>query len=91
MFWVLLVSFLVFISLTAYLAFSMVQDAVSSLGNAPDQPIIQEPPPEPAQNQEKFLDISNPLQAENGPPPMAWDGKTPVTMLLLGVDYRGLG
>ena len=88
MFWVLLVSFLVFISLTAYLAFSIVQEAVSALGNAPDQLVIQEPPPAPAQNQEKFLDISNPLQTGNGPPPMAWDGKTPVTMLLLGVDYR---
>jgi len=88
MFWVLLVSFLVFVSLTAYLAFSMVQDAVSALGNAPDRPVIQEPPPEPAQNQEKFLDVSNPLQTGNGPPPIPWDGKTPVTLLLLGVDYR---
>lgn len=88
MFWVLLVSFLVFISLTAYLAFSIVQEAVSALGNPPDELVIQEPPPEPAQNQEKFLDVSHPLQDGAGPPPMPWDGKTPVTMLLLGVDYR---
>jgi LCP family protein required for cell wall assembly len=88
MVWVLLLSFLVFASLTAYLAFSIVKDAVGTLGFAPLSPNIQEPSPSPLQFQDKYMEITGPLQTGNGPPPVPWDGESQVTLLLLGVDSR---
>lgn len=88
MVWVLLLSFLVFAGLTAYLAFSMVRDAVASLGLAPSPPSIEESSESPIDFQEKYIDVSEPLQSGNAPSGVPWDGKSPVTMLLLGVDSR---
>jgi len=88
LFWALLISFLGFASLTSYFAFLIVKDAAASLGISLSPPTIQEPVSEPAQIIETFMDVSVPLQDENGPPPHPWDGKSPVTILLLGVDYR---
>lgn len=84
--WLLLLSFLIFASLTAYLAFSLVQNAVSSLGKSPSDLVIQEPLA--TQAQEALMDVSNPLHDGVGPPPQPWDGKSRVTILLLGVDHR---
>ena len=89
MFWVLLFSFLIFIGLSAYLAFSLVKETVASLGlTSPKTLEIQESDSQPLGDSEKFLDVSNPLQGEHAPPPVPWDGKSRVTMLLLGVDSR---
>ena len=86
--WVFLALFGIFASLTAYLAFSMVRSAIASLVKSPDPPAIQEPFQEPAQDLQQFLDVSSPLQSGDNPPAQAWDGKNPITILLLGVDSR---
>lgn len=86
--WVLVVSFLIVASLTAYLALTMVQSVVASLGKTPLRPNIQEPLHLPVEDLEQFLDVSSPLQRGAAPPPQPWDGESPVTILLLGVDYR---
>jgi LCP family protein required for cell wall assembly len=86
--WVFLVIFAIIASLTAYLAFSMVRSAIASLGKNPDPPNIQEPFQEPAQDLQRFLDVSTPLQSGDNPPAQAWDGHSPITILLLGVDDR---
>jgi len=86
--WVFLLLFGIFASLTAYLAFSMVRSAIASLGKNPEPPNIQEPFQEPAQDLQRFLDVSTPLQSGDNPPAQAWDGKSPITILLLGVDSR---
>jgi LCP family protein required for cell wall assembly len=88
MFWGLLISFCIFVCLTAYLAFSLVKETVSSLGFGSQSSEIQKPEIQPVDDQEKFLDVSNPLQGEHAPPPLPWDGKSRVTLLLLGVDSR---
>jgi LCP family protein required for cell wall assembly len=88
LFWGLLFSFLLTASISAYLAFKIVKNTVVSFGMAPEPPIIQEPTPLPAQPAGQFLDLSNPLQTDNGPANVPWDGKSQVTILLLGVDYR---
>jgi len=88
MVWILLLSFLVFASLTAYLAFSIVKDAVGALGFGPSTPDIQEPSQSPLEFQDKYMEITGPLQTGNGPRPVPWDGESQVTMLLLGVDSR---
>ena len=86
--WVLLLLFGVVASLTAYVAFTMVRSAIASLGKGPNPPSIQEALREPAQDLEQFMDVSTPLQSGNGPPAQPWDGKSPITILLLGVDAR---
>jgi len=88
MVWVLILSFLVFGSLTGYLAFSIVKDAVTGLGFAPSNPKIQEEPQLPIEDPGAFMDVSNPLQTGNAPPPVPWDGESRVTIILLGVDSR---
>lgn len=87
-FWFLLLSFIIFVGLTAYLAFSLVKDAVTSLGFAPEPPEIQEESSEPMDQNEALLDVSSALQGENAPKPVPWDGKSRVNLLLLGVDSR---
>jgi LCP family protein required for cell wall assembly len=82
--WFLLFSFLVFASLTAYLAFSLVQNAVSSSGEFSPKPDFREPIA--TQVQEVLMDVSAPLYEGAGPPPHPWDGMTQVTLLLIGVD-----
>jgi len=85
--WILLISFIAFGSLTAYLAFSIVKEEVASLWKAPATPEIDTSSP-PLIDQELFLDVDTPLQTGDGPPPVPWDGNSPVTMVLLGVDSR---
>ena len=86
--WILIISFILFGLLTAYFAFSWVKNEVISLWKAPSTPEIDEDVSLPYLDQERFLDVSTPLQSENGPPPVPWDGESSVTMLLLGVDSR---
>ncbi len=84
--WFLLFSFLIFAVLTAYLAFSLVQNSVSSSGITILEPNIQEPIS--TQARELLMDVSAPLYEGVGPPPHPWDGHSRVTLLLLGVDDR---
>jgi LCP family protein required for cell wall assembly len=84
--WIFLFSFLIIASLTAYLAFSMVQNAVSSSEKMLPQPDIREPIATLAQG--VLMDVSSPLFEGSGPPPHPWDGQSQVTILLLGVDHR---
>lgn len=88
MFWVLLISFLIFIGLTAYFAFSLVKETVISLGLSSEASESQERLTQPMDDHEKFLDVSSPLQGDRAPSPIPWDGESRVTVLLLGVDSR---
>ena len=88
MFWLLLFSFILFVGFTAYLAFSLVKDTVTSLGIIPEAPQVQEDPSASIGEAGNFLDVSSPLQGENAPSPVPWDGKSRVSILLLGVDSR---
>ena len=87
-FWILLFSFIIFVGLTAYLAFSLVKDAVTSLGFVPEPLEIREESSQPVDQNEALLDVSSPLQGENAPKSVPWDGKSRVNLLLLGVDSR---
>jgi len=85
--WILLISFIVFGSLTAYLAFSIVKEEVASLWKAPAKPEIDTSSP-PLIEDGLFIDVDSPLQSSDGPPPVPWDGNSSVSMVLLGVDSR---
>ncbi|MBU0510383.1 MAG: LCP family protein [Chloroflexi bacterium] len=86
--WALVLVFLIAASITAFLVFSAMRDAVASLWTAPSELIISETGPTLIPVAENALDLTMPLQPENGPPPQPWDGEGRVTLLLLGVDYR---
>jgi len=75
---------------TALLTFAIVRDVVASWGTGAI--------PEFETNQTEALQASLPkaiasqgnlpLQDVNGPPPMPWDGDRPISVLVMGLDYR---
>jgi polyisoprenyl-teichoic acid--peptidoglycan teichoic acid transferase len=85
--WGLLAAFLIATLVTAYLTFLFVKSIVASR-REPD-----EPPPAAGVTEEVATipldpqDINVPLQS-SGPEGKGWDGKTRVTVLLLGLDHR---
>ncbi len=84
--WGLLAIFLVTLSATVYLTYSVVRDAAAShLGtnNLPGLSLTDQPF---ANNPE--ININSPMQGDNGPTPIPWDGANRVTVLVMGLDYR---
>jgi polyisoprenyl-teichoic acid--peptidoglycan teichoic acid transferase len=86
--WGLLAAFLLAALVTAYLTFIFVRSLVGSIGRSePDTP----PPAQvDSQPQTVIIDpqaVDIPLQ-NNGPAGQAWDGKTRVTVLVMGLDHR---
>lgn len=85
--WGLLAAFLFAALLTAYLTFSLFQGVAS--GNEPEvsEPDIT-PPPEagPMVMDEGSMNI--PLQTDNRPAPVDWDGESQVFILVMGLDAR---
>jgi LCP family protein required for cell wall assembly len=75
---------------TAALTFAMVRDVVASFG--PDTPA--DLTLEAAEAQAAILpeDLGplgeTPLQPENSPPPLPWDGNSRANLLVMGLDYR---
>src|SRR4030065_2065892 len=84
--WGLLVVFLITLAATVYLTYTVVHDATASRLDitTPDALSLNESP-----DFQSDVNINSPLQAENGPAPIPWDGANRVTMLVMGLDYRG--
>jgi LCP family protein required for cell wall assembly len=84
--WGLLFVFLVTLTATVYLTYSVVHDAAASrLGlatppgfSATESPLANLP----------GVNVNSPLQTDNGPAPVPWDGANRVTILVMGLDYR---
>jgi LCP family protein required for cell wall assembly len=75
---------------TALLTFAIVRDVVASWGTGTtpefeaNQPqALQAALPEAIASQGNL-----PLQAVDGPAPMPWDGERPISVLVMGLDYR---
>jgi LCP family protein required for cell wall assembly len=83
--WGLLFIFLITLVATVYLTYTVVYGATSArLGlSAPEDLALGESP-----EFESGVNITTPLQGENGPQPIPWDGANRVTMLVMGLDYR---
>jgi len=83
--WGLLVVFLITLAATVYLTYTVVHDATASRLDitTPDALSLNESP-----DFQSDVNINSPLQAENGPAPIPWDGANRVTMLVMGLDYR---
>ena len=83
--WGLLVVFLITLSAAVYLTYTVVHDATAArLDNStPEELSVNDTPAfQPG------VDITEPLQSENGPAPIPWDGANRVTMLVMGLDQR---
>jgi LCP family protein required for cell wall assembly len=83
--WGLLVIFIITLSATVYLTYSVVRDATASRlnNNLPGLSITESPF---VNNPE--ININAPLQSGNGPAATPWDGANRVTILIMGLDYR---
>lgn len=86
--WVLLAAFLVTALITAYLTFMVVRQAVSAQLKPKSVAGISLEGGTPQAAPINLLSLTSPLQPENGPTPMPWDGASRVTILLMGLDYR---
>ena len=83
--WGLLIVFLIVLIATVYLTYTVVHDATAArfeISN-PDALSLNESPDFPSD-----VNITAPLQSENGPAAIPWDGANRVTMLVMGLDYR---
>jgi LCP family protein required for cell wall assembly len=83
--WGLLVVFLITLIATVYLTYSVVHNAAASRlngNNLPGLTITDEPFANTGVN------VNTPLQSDNGPQPLPWDGANRVTILVMGLDYR---
>jgi LCP family protein required for cell wall assembly len=83
--WGLLVVFLIILAATVYLTYTVVHDATAARfeSTTPDALSLSESPDFPS-----GVNINAPLQSDNGPAPIPWDGANRVTMLVMGLDYR---
>lgn len=84
--WGLLIIFLITLSATVYLTYSVVRGATAdsySQGNEPALSLT-----ESQVNNQPEVNVNAPLQAENGPTPVPWDGANRVNVLVMGLDYR---
>jgi len=82
-FWLLVIGLVVASAVTVNTIFATLRDAVV-------QPVTENKLPEsvPSVDEIPFQNLSNPLQSTNRPDGQAWDGKSKLTLLLLGVDDR---
>jgi LCP family protein required for cell wall assembly len=68
-----------------YLTYTVVHDATAA---RLDSTNLQALSLTEAPNFEPGVNITAPLQSENGPSPIPWDGANRVTILVMGLDYR---
>lgn len=83
--WGLLGAFLVASLITAYLTFVVIRELVFARSSEADvgPPSIKANPTDQA-----GLNLTSPLQNDNGPTPQVWDGAGRVTVLAMGLDSR---
>jgi polyisoprenyl-teichoic acid--peptidoglycan teichoic acid transferase len=84
--WGLLIIFMIMLSATVYLTYSVVRGATAESYAQSTQPSLNIT--EGAVTQQPNVNENAPLQADNGPTPIPWDGANRVTLLVMGLDYR---
>jgi LCP family protein required for cell wall assembly len=84
--WGLLFIFLIMLSATVYLTYTVVRNVTAgSLGQSDGSPLSLMDNPFGGSSD---TNLESPLQEEGGPAPLPWDGANRVTVLLMGLDYR---
>jgi polyisoprenyl-teichoic acid--peptidoglycan teichoic acid transferase len=83
--WGLLVVFLITLAAAVYLTYTVVHDATAArLDNTTSEDLSLNDTPA----FQPDVNINAPLQSENGPAPIPWDGANRVTILVMGLDLR---
>jgi polyisoprenyl-teichoic acid--peptidoglycan teichoic acid transferase len=85
--WGLLVIFLITLSATVYLTYSVVRNATAARDNLTTPPAFSLTAAPPGNQPE--VNITAPLQSDNGPTPIPWDGANRVTILIMGLGACG--
>jgi len=85
--WGLLAAFLLTAMITTYLTFITVREIARTRMSPDTVPQAELEDTGPAQKINLF-DLDNPLQGEEGPAPVTWDGANRVTVLVMGLDFR---
>lgn len=86
--WALVIAFVVTALITAYLTYVVVRETMSArfgTGTAPDIHLVETTPGAGAV---VTMNENTPLQPGYGPTPQPWDEAGPVTVLMVGLDYR---
>jgi len=86
--WGLLIAFVITALVTAYLTFVVVREMMSArfgTGTAPNISLVETTP---GAGPVVVMNENTPLQPNYGPTPQPWDKAGPVTVLLIGLDYR---
>lgn len=84
--WGLLVIFLITLSATVFLTYTVVRDATAARYNLTNPPSFSVTESPSINQPEVNSDV--PLQSESGPVPFPWDGANRVTILIMGLDFR---
>ncbi len=86
--WGLLAAFLVAALATAYMTFVLVRSLVATYF-PPAKPKVGAPPAAVATSVPINPQLlTKPLQSKNSPAPKDWDGKSRISILVMGLDYR---
>jgi LCP family protein required for cell wall assembly len=85
--WGLLAAFLITAMITAYLTFITVREIARTRLSPASVPQAEIENAAPVQKI-NLLDLDTPLQGEEGPAPVPWDGANRVTVLVMGLDFR---
>jgi LCP family protein required for cell wall assembly len=86
--WGLLAAFLIAALATAYITFILLRSVVAAYW-PPAKPKGGVAPSITATSVPISLEmLTKPLQPENGPDPKEWDGKSRISILVMGLDYR---
>ncbi len=87
---ILLIAFVILAGTTAVLTFNLAKNIISTwtMTDMAGLPVAPQGSNDAAAGENPGVDLNVPLQAPDGPPAEPWDGKSRVTMLVMGLDYR---
>ncbi len=89
MFWVLIAALIITLAITINLIYSTAKDTLYV--PSAEEVIVEDHSVDSSENQidqSIFSELSDPLQRRNGPRGQDWDGKSPINVLVLGIDDR---
>lgn len=87
---ILLVAFVILAITTAVLTFNLAKNIIAgwTMTDMAGLPVAPQGSNGETVGDNPGVDLNVPLQAPDGPPAEPWDGKSRVTMLVMGLDYR---
>jgi LCP family protein required for cell wall assembly len=87
---ILLAAFVILAIITSVLTFNLAKNIIAgwTMTDMAGLPVAPQGSNGEVTGENPGIDLDVPLQAPDGPPAQPWDGKSRVTMLVMGLDYR---